>query len=72
MYVEEHINLRLLHKLQATLSMQNGQLPMLLLFHKEIKLHYYTGITNCDPLKQTLQTAFTQRPQNIWQMCTLI
>lgn len=72
MYVEEHINLRLLHNLQAALSMQNGELLMLLLFHKEIKPYYYTGITNGDSLKQTLRTAFTQRPQNIWQMSTLI
>lgn len=71
MYVEEYINLRLLHKLQAALSMQNGELLMPLLFHKEIKLYYYTGITNCDPLKHSLRTAFTQRPQNIWQMSAL-
>lgn len=39
MYVEEHINLRLLRKLQAVLSMQNGELLLiLLLFHKETKL----------------------------------
>lgn len=72
MYIEEHINVRSLSKLQAALSMQNGELLMLLLFHREIKRYYYTGITNCDPLKQILQTAFTQRPQNMWQMCTLI
>lgn len=52
--------------------MQNGELLMLLHYHKEIKLYYYIGITNFDPLKQTLRTAFTQRPQNIWQMRTLI
>lgn len=60
MYVEEHINVRLLCKLQAALSVQNGELLMLLLFHTEIKLYYYTGITNCDALKQMLRTAFTQ------------
>lgn len=65
MYVEEHTNLRLLRKLQAALLMQNGELLMLLHYHKEIKLYYYIGITNFDPLKQTLRTAFTQRPQNI-------
>lgn len=54
--------LRLLRKLQAALLMQNGELLMLLLFTKKLN---YTGITNFDPLKQTLRTAFTQRPQNI-------
>lgn len=63
MHIEDHI--RLLHKLQAALSMQNGELLTLLLFHKEIKPYYYTGITNCDPLKQTLRTAFAQKLQNI-------
>lgn len=52
----------LLRKLQAALLMQNGELLMLLLFTKKLN---YTGITNFDPLKQKLTTAFTQRPQNI-------
>ena len=70
-YVKDHINLRILQKVQTAIWMQNSELPVMLLYHKEIKLYYYTTTTDCNPLKQIqiLSIVFTQISQNILQIC---